>query len=361
MKQSLPPKVYDALQHALDELHREQLLDSAQLHQAKSYYKKNKKLSPITALLSISAILIGIGLIALISSFWATFTPNMKFLVLWGGTALLFTAAFFLERQSVKAGRSLYYAGSLAFGASVFLLTSMFLPEYTTSASFLTIVGLLPLIYFLQDRLLLGGAFLTMIITSFNFWSTNAISEGLIGLLLTSILISIHEYSKRPNTLLYSLEIIALAVWFNVLFMTLDVPAVFQALFFILFSIGLLYLRTERYKAWTPWMTTLILAFAGLSLTFPETWENGFIDHGHVPAILWTIVFTAVLFLALKRFTLQSIVLIGLVTFRIYSNYTYELIPKSLFFLLAGIILFIIGFLLERAYRKKEGGSSHEQ
>lgn len=29
MKQSLPPKVYDALQHALDELHREQLLDSA--------------------------------------------------------------------------------------------------------------------------------------------------------------------------------------------------------------------------------------------------------------------------------------------------------------------------------------------
>ena len=50
---------------------------------------------------------------------------------------------------------------------------------------------------------------------------------------------------------------------------------------------------------------------------------------------------------------MNSIFIFGLVVMELYYNYTFDTMPKSIFFLTSGFILLSIGYFIEKFRRKK--------
>ncbi len=360
MKRSLPSKTYQEVQRALHQLHDEALLSDEAFERAQHYYTEKNKVSPITALLATGGILIGIGFIALVSSFWSTFSIPFKFFILFASTLTLFTSGFIVEKRYFKTGRSLWYAGSLAFGASVFFIQSFFQPFYFEPYNVLLIVtGLLPLLYFLKDRLMTIVSLFILMITSFNLYANPSLLIIFFGLLLTLSVTYINEKRNESSSFIFGLQMLTLSSWLLSLLETLDIPNAIQALLFVLIALLLLFAPFRLHQEVVRWVSTILLLFASIALTIPATWEQQLFTDGSTAALIWTVLFSILLLYALRNYTLQAIVLIGALVFRLYVDYTYELIPKSAFFIIAGVLLLTIGFLFERAYKK--GERHHEQ
>ena len=74
-----------------------------------------------------------------------------------------------MEDHYPKTSRSLYYIGVFAFGAGIFLIGQMFnLGEGVYADFFMWGLGILPLAYYLKDKLIFASASLFFIIYGFN-------------------------------------------------------------------------------------------------------------------------------------------------------------------------------------------------
>ena len=114
----------------------------------------------VIVLSTIGAILLGIGAILFVAANWQGMSNLTKTLVLSGATFGVSALGYLLAYEAKtlpKVGAALLFLGTLLFGATLFLLGQMYHVEANSHLLVLTwLVGVLPLVYILQSRSIAG-------------------------------------------------------------------------------------------------------------------------------------------------------------------------------------------------------------
>lgn len=130
----------------------------------------------IVTISTLGAILLGIGAILFIASNWQELSNFTKTLVLVGSTGLAYYFGYLLkyQKQSLpKVGASLLFLGSLLFGATVILISQIYnLNANTHVLVLIWLIGILPLVYALGSAPIAGLASILFYLWVGLFFST---------------------------------------------------------------------------------------------------------------------------------------------------------------------------------------------
>ena len=145
---------------------REKVINQAQakrmLADVKAYKKESSSNKFIAAISTIGAILLGIGAILFIASNWQELSSILKTIILVGSTAIAYYIGYIFKYQKQnlpKVGASLLFLGALLFGATVILVSQIYnLNANNHVLVLIWLIGILPLVYALGSASIAGLA-----------------------------------------------------------------------------------------------------------------------------------------------------------------------------------------------------------
>ncbi|MUV06709.1 hypothetical protein GOP80_05925 [Planococcaceae bacterium Storch 2/2-2] len=354
MKRKLSSHDYDVLERELSFLQLQHVIDAETRKEALAHYETKPKTTTVGAIVTIGAVLVAAGVLAWVTSAWALFGWVTQWLILMTSTTGAYILAYFVEKSYPKTGRAIYYAGfgitmsGLAWALHFNPLTpSTVLPLFIAWAA-------IPLFLALKDPILALVGLGALFTTSFSLWDELWLAFAATMTLI--IYFYVNETVLRSSKIVFS-GIVGVSLAF-ILSLTDMYPsgALYVLLVTFIFGTILLFRPLEVYRTISPWLGTIVLAVASIGLTTESVWERAFsIDDGTYFALSAWVLLLLGAFALLKSFQLHSVVLISILIFRLYVDYTYTLIPKSIFFIGAGLLLITLGFWFERSRQRVRG------
>ena len=354
MKRKVSNSEYRVLEKEFRYLEQAGKLGTDQRRALLSEYEPTERVGFVRVLLVFGAILIGVGILSFIAGNWQEIPKLAKFILLFVATAGFYIGGYKMEERYPKTSRSLYYIGVAVYGAGIFLIGQMFnLSAGVYADFFMWGLGILPLAYYLKDKFIAAVATGFFIIYGFNVWGG---ISGVPYFLLLVIPFLFWMSEKRFNHsrgLFIANTVLAMTFIFN-LFIYFDVHGLLIASSFFVIGLFLAFYPYGSYQLSSEWLGSVVYGIAGLFLTFPTTWidvVSG--DTAEIMAIIFTIVFAIILLFFLKIGSLPAVLIVCALIFRFYADLSYDFMPKSLFFVIGGLILIGFGFWFEKTRQRK--------
>lgn len=358
------------------------------------YRKEQSSNKLVVAISTIGSILLGIGAILFVASNWAVMPNLMKILILIGSTFGAYGAGYYFkyQRQNLpKVGASLIFLGALLFGATVFLIAQMY--NINANSHILVLIwllGILPFVYGFSSSPIAGLAALL-----FYVWIGLFVFKGLdfyraqgdffklpVLYLVSGVLMfgigAMHYLSEKLTGVarvyrLAGIKIAMVSLFFlsfrffsgfyeHYSFFSRSLETSSQFTFsFVLFSIlaillAVIALMFNPSKSNTNILESLVaLGLTGVALLFfffPAT--------TNVYVLLFNLILAGIVFVLLfvgyqredmqivntGMFWLSALILVR------YFDFFWDLLPRSLFFMVGGLILVLGGIALERKRRQ---------
>lgn len=318
-------------------------------------YEPSKTFNFIRVLTAIGSLLLGFGVLSFIASNWEYMNRPVKLAVIVGFLIAFNLASYVTRKTYPKTSAALLYVGALIYGAGVFLIEQMFhLSSAAQYSFFLWATGLIPLVLLTRDKIL--SAFTLILYILWLFTCTFDFNQfPWYGILITLPYYYLWKRYKDQGLLFLANTYSLFWLFFGAL--DLEIDGLWIALFF--FGIGLGMVQQYENQLAPYIHGNILLGIAGLSLTNPTLWD--LVEKGveySVPAISFAIALGLYLLWRIQKGSLFSIVLICALIIRYYVDLTYDFLPKSVFFIVGGLILLGFGYSFERKRRK--GGLDNE-
>ncbi len=369
--------------------------------------KEDSESKVVTVVLILGALLVGIGALLFVASNWVLIPDFLKLILLFGTTFATYYAGWelkFDKKSHPKLGQVLLFLASIFVGATIFLTAQIF--NVNANAHwlvFLWFLAISPLGYAFDSKYILG-----LNIFTFTLWMILYISstrglflsgfEAFMLFLLFGISLyglgqlhsRIEQYAHFRLTyqgvglffILISYFYFSLETPYRRFFRTLKVTDQTIQLFFILFGItafiSIIYsssryrkLKTVKYEfyilllAFLGWLGLWLLTFFSETLVTSTTTKFGhtYTELNPQVATALFIIFNLIFFVITIGSVLigyyraaTSFINIGMVFFvlgvlHLYFTTLYKLLPRSLAFILGGLILLGVGRYLENKRR----------
>lgn len=348
---------YRQLQEELHYLVKKQVISKEQQEQALEQYEVKEGLSTLSIILAIGAILIGLGVLIAVSTNWSQFSLLLKFSILFISTLASYVVAFALQHHFEKTARAFYYIAAFITGASLYFIASLYMNHIETGTiALMWAITLIPLVLFLVDLPI------TLLFAASLLWASagyaTIFSFGILLILpLIAFLMWVNEVKLKESKLGFFSVVLVLVVWIAALMSSIDVPGIVPISLIFILGIALFFNHFEKYFNLSRWLGTIIISITSLSLMGRFTWQAVSENSASIYSTSFTIAFAIFAFALLKYAPLQSIVFIGILIARLYFDYTFDLIPQSLFFVIAGLLMIGFGYWFERTRRNE--GQSH--
>lgn len=347
----------------------------------------------IIAASTIGSILLGIGAILFIASNWQKLPDIAKTLIL----VLSTFAAYYLgylfryQKQNLpKVGAALMFLGALLFGATVILVAQIYnLNANTHILVLIWLVGILPLVYVLQSMPIAGLAALLSYVWMILFfapsnrgWFWFFDSEFFLLNLPTLLLVSsvmlfsiggIHYlYEKFSNIAriyrVSALKVLLISLFFLTFnfisqrrdyFQSADMPEKF-VIGFVAFSIVAIILSVVNWFFNRSEKTSLIEGPVGIGLVALALIFFYFPSETPIYVLLFNLVLAGFILLLLyagyqrEDMNLVNMGMFWLSVFIVvkYFDWFWSLLPRSLFFIVGGLVLVLGGIALEKKRRQ---------
>ncbi|KAJ53698.1 putative membrane protein [Clostridium tetanomorphum] len=320
-----------------------------------SYYNVGSNINFIRVLLIIGSILIGLGILTFIASNWEGFTRLIKFIIVISLFIISNMISFKVYDSYPKTSKSFLYLSSLIYGSGIFLTTQNFNYSGYVSTSFLLwFIGVIPYVILFKDKILFffSQGLLFIYINQYFSFNFNLYIFMLIMPLMYLINNKIYENSGK---LAFLNNLLLLDILINFI---LKIDAISNYTAFIVFIIGIVFYYTpfKNNKEIFKIEGNLIFGVTGIILTYKYHWENinlFSLNTASKLSIIFSILFFIYLLILIKKGSLTSLILLCITILRFYFDMAYDFLPKSLFFLIGGIILLSMGYYFERL--RKEG------
>ncbi len=354
----------------------------------------------IVAVSTIGAICLGISAILFIASNWQELSSLAKTLILIGSTAISYYAGYFFryQRQNLpKVGSALIFLGALLFGATIILITQI----YNVNANnhilvLIWLIGILPLVYALRSAPIAGLASLLFYLwvglffaKDNNWWFFEFLGRFTIILFIASSIMlfalgGLHYFSKELTNVartyrLASLKVFMvclflltfewfsklpsgrLSTWFHSIQNQLVVGMVVFSLIAIVITVINLFFNMSKYLNIIEGLLSIGLITLSLIFFFYPSTTNVYV-------IIFNILFAGltILFLYLgyhrEDINLVNLGMFWLSVFLIakYFDWFWEMLEKSTFFLVGGLILVLGGIALEKKRRQIKQKFEHK-
>jgi uncharacterized membrane protein len=344
----------------------------------------------LVATLSIlSSILIGIGLLLFIGANWSAIPKWGKLSIIFSSLLTSYGLGFYFRYMKVnypKVGGSLILLGSLIFGAGIFLIAQIYhISVHYPNGPLMWGLAVLPLAYLLGFKSLLSLAIITLLIwlgMESSFWASAFTDFFSFYPLITLFLMAgialwavglthrgFETLKKISGPYMgFGTAITFLAAYlltFN--FFWSERLGSIDLLIFYLGIAGLFFISTilrffskEKGKGWsveTLGLFLVLLIALFISLFSPEGFSKFFWDQSLLAAnIIFVLGVLGIIILGYIRRD-PVYINIGLFFFLLdlcarYFDFFWKLLPRSLFFIMGGLILLLGGVMLERKRRK---------
>lgn len=350
MKRKVSKSEYKFLENEFEFLQQQGKLKAEDTKEMLTFYEPESEGSFVRVLLVFGAILVGIGILSFIAGNWAGLTPFFKFGIIVVAFLLFYLAGYKLERSYEKTSRSMYYIGAAIFGAGIFLIGQSFHLQHTVYTDFLLWgVGILPLAYYLKDQLVAVFASAFLIIYSFSAFSADSVSPYWL-LLLLPILFWMNEKRLGQKSSLFVMGVLLTAAFVVNLLESFGVYEWISML--IVFAGGklLALFPVKPYSTASAWVGSILLGITGIMLTFSFSWRQSAVEE--FAPYIFAGLFVILLIYLLKKDSLPAILITCALIYRYYADITYDFMPKSLFFIIGGLILIGFGFWFEKSRRE---------
>lgn len=356
-----------------------------------SQYKKEQSSNKLIIAFSIiGAILLGIGVILFISSNWQQMPNIVKVLILLSSTAGSYYAGYMFKYQRqtlVKVGASLIFLGALLFGATIFLIAQMYhINANSHTLILIWLIGIVPLVYALKTEAIAGLVSLLFFIWSGLFVFRNMSVESAYGDIfvfpvLYLVLGVLFFGIGGLHYLLDDLKLIARV--YRIAGIKISMLALFLLTFrsfsgdiserlkissqftggFVTFSIlAIVFMAINLFFNPTKSKTSILEGCIGLGLSVLALIFFFYTDP--IPTNIYVVLFNLVLmgliltilFIGYNREDMK-LVNIGMAYLWIlvvvrYCDFFWELLPRSLFFIVGGLMLLLGSISLERKRRQ---------
>ncbi|HII02701.1 TPA: DUF2157 domain-containing protein [Methanosarcinaceae archaeon] len=344
------------------------------------YKRERRSKKQIVAFSTIGAILIGIGAILFVASNWEKIGNTVKVLLLVGSTVGIHYAGYHLKYEKQKysrAGSALIFLSALFFGASLFLIAQIYNINANNSTLVLIwILGAFPLVYgylsaptaglcsllfYLWIGLLYGEKTdFSKLINIWDLYLISGISLYLIG--------TLHELADKGKHAAKTYKFMGLqAILFSLFIHTSEmlIHYEFSEIVPILLAIpGILLLvlllsgfRKKRLSSYQMDTSVVILTIL-ISIVYAVSINHRASDYVYMA--LFNIIFLGLLtFLLYAGYSTEDIGIINtamfwfiVLIFARYFDFFWELLPRSLFFMLGGLVLLVMSLVMERKRRE---------
>lgn len=347
-------KHFDDMMEELTYLEQQHVISAEQVQAAKQHYQVKPPLSILSIILTVGAILIGIGVLIAVSTNWMYLATITKFTILIGATVTSYVLAFSLQTKFERTSRALYYVAVFIAGASLYFIEGLYtnMVNFTTTALLWALI-IAPLAYFLRDVFLTILFAIAVFIATINYYDASLLA--IISLLPFIIALLWFNTRKLHHNKLVVVAVVGLSImWLTTFGDYFNAPAYSVLLVVFGFGLTLFFTRSAQHATLTRWLGTVLLSFTGAMLMSDFSWQSLHQTTATTLSIIFTIGFAVLAFSLLRTAHLQAIVLIAVLIITVYTNYTFDLIPKSVFFVVAGLLLIGFGYWFERTRREVE-------
>ncbi len=353
MKRQLSKSQFSFFTKELDYCETRGLVTSNQKQSILEQYAEKPGLSFIKIVVTIGAILVGLGVLSFIASNWDGMGKITKLAVIFAAFGGVNFAGYSLSKNYPKTGKSLMYLGILVYGAGIFLIGQMFNfgGEFTT-AFLLWSLGIVPMALQQRDKYIMLFAnilFGVYIAGSIDRDFPYAAFVGVPALYLA------FNYFEKSRLLLFFANLTALDFIFH-LTQRYEVEGLYTATIFFCLGLLMFFLKHSFHREIFRLQGNILFGAAGVALTFPDLWQILTSIHSSQVAVsvMFAIAFVGLLFALIKKGSIISLAFVCITIFRFYTD-TFALLPKSLFFIVGGLLLLGFGYYFERM-RKAQGG-----
>lgn len=328
-----------------------------------SNYEPKQGLSFIRVMLTIGALLVGLGILSFIASNWAELGKVTKFSIILAVFLGSMLASYKVHDNYPKTSWSLLYIGVLTYGAGIFLVGQMFnFGGHFTGAFLLWALGAFPVAVLFRDKAVyLFTCLLTVVYISGHF---DLAGYPYLAILMIPALYYCNRYLGNSKAITFFTNLVALDAVLLFANKT-GMENFYICLLFFGIGIGLYYLpiktNTQVYRL----LGTIVLGVAGLFLTVPEIWrdvlETGTHANlydpsaGRIASSVFAVALVIYLLTLTRKENLTALVFICAVIFRYYVDTFIDFMPKSIFFIIGGLLLLGFGYYFEQLRRKKGG------
>ena len=343
------------------------------------YRRERRSKKQIIAFSTIGAILIGIGAILFMASNWEKIGNTVKVLLLVGSTIGIHYSGYRLKYESQKysrLGSALILLSALFFGASFFLIAQIYNINANNSTLVLIwIIGVFPLIYGYMSTPIVGLCSLLFYLWIGLLYLERTDLENLISMkdlyLISGIAVyftgTLHGLAEKAKhaekifkfmglqAVLLALFVHTFEIWeYNV---EIIVPIIYAISGILLLAVLLPKSLRARLGGFQADMSISIIALlmAGITLTtiyIPAS--------GKIYMVLFNVIFLGFLTMLLYAgYGTEDIEIVNtamfwfiLLIFARYFDFFWGLLPRSLFFMIGGLVLLVISVVLERKRRE---------
>ncbi|HBP63800.1 MAG TPA: hypothetical protein DD730_05915 [Desulfosporosinus sp.] len=160
-------------------------------------YEIKGGLNFIRVVVTIGALLVGLGILSFIASNWDGISHLVKLLIIFGVFGGVNLAGYMLSENNPKTGRSFIYLGTLVYGAGIFLIGQMynFGGDFPT-AFLLWSLGILPVAFLLKDKYLMLFANILFGVYLYGSFDMNFPYAGWVGVPVVYLAFNYFEKSR---------------------------------------------------------------------------------------------------------------------------------------------------------------------
>ncbi len=352
-KRSITKSQLNFLEEELEFYKKECIITQDQKNSILDQYRL-KRLNFIKVILIVGAALIGLGILSFIASNWKELTKLTKFSIIIGLYLGVNIGSFKANEKYPKTSKSLLHLGNLIYGGGIFLTGQIFhYGGHFSTAFFLWGIGILPVAYLFKDKITFIFAhilFLIYLNGSFDLYDT---SYWIVMIIPMLYYINIHLKNSKTGSFFNTIVLL------NTILCYLDrynIDDFYVAWLFLIIGIGMNYIPFKVNKNIFKLIGSIVLGISGLILTIPEIWTDfGIFGNGIPISITFGIIYFIYLLILTKKGKLTALVFICMTILRYYFDTFYDFMPKSMFFIIGGLILLAFGHYFERLRNKKAG------
>ncbi|MDR3585903.1 MAG: DUF2157 domain-containing protein [Desulfosporosinus sp.] len=330
------------------------LITAEQKNGIMAIYEIKGGLNFIRVVVTIGAIMVGLGILSFIASNWDGISHLAKLLIIFGVFGGVNIVGYLLAEKNPKTGRSLIYLGTLVYGAGIFLIGQMynFGGEFPT-AFLLWALGVVPMAFQLKDKYLMLFANILFGVYLNGSYNLGFPYAGWVGL---PIVYLAFNYFERSKLLLFFANLTTLSFILQIT-LSYEMKGLYVTLIFFLIGLlmyGIKYgLEPDIFRV----QGNILFGVTGVILTVPELWDVLVsVQSTRLVSILFALVFIVLLFVLIRKGSLISLIFVCITIFRYYTD-TFAFLPKSLFFIVGGLLLLGFGYYFERMMKTPKGGA----
>jgi len=314
------------------------------------YEIKTNSLNFIRIILTLGAVLLGLGILSFIASNWQELGKLAKFILLLGIYLLTNVSGYKLFKDYPKTGISLIYLGVLTYGAAIFLIGQIFnFSGHFSGAFLLWGIGILPMGVLLKDKLIFIFSHILLLV----YLNGNLAIDGLplIMLILSPALYYLNKSMGNFKLGTFFNNLVGLnTLWLFAYYFGIEK---FTLCLMFLAIGGFMYLKPLGInKEITKLQGNIVIGVFGLILTFKNIWDIIPDQFKITASLIFSVIFLGFLFMTVKKGSLISLLFICITIFRFYFDTFYDFMPKSIFFVLGGVLLLGFGYYFEKLRKK---------